>query len=104
MSTLIAEVRIECLQNIEDYYQATFAIEPQKCMPYISLFLKNAEMIATACNKTQAAVFQQYLNKLFAAMQQEDYVLVRDYIYYEIRPWIKSLKFRVKAEEHEFVN
>lgn len=82
----------EIIGYIDDYYSATFRISPGKCMPFIIAVAEKMEVVLPILTERQNKKMKQDLEKVLVSMQTEDYVVARDYLFYEIRASLMGVK------------
>lgn len=92
MSEDLNEELQKAVSAIDDYYGASFKLHPQRCTPFLVAFIEHAEKIVLGLTPNQRKRLQEYLHKTVLAMEEEDHVLVRDYLQYEIRPLLLGLR------------
>jgi hypothetical protein len=64
----------------------SFKIEPKRCMPFIQSIISRMDSIFGFVTQDKIALFTECLQRMFAAMESEDFVLLRDILVYELKP------------------
>lgn len=78
----------EAIELLDNYYHGSFKLPPQKCMPLLAAFVDKVAVISQLFDAKQVEIFNTHLAKTIEALQAQDYVLVKDYLKYEIRPML----------------
>lgn len=82
---------LAAVTEIENYYNKTFLIQPLRCNAYIVALVDTLEKVLAQTEGEEAAGLARCLEKVLLAMQAEDFVAVRDYLWYELRPRLLDL-------------
>lgn len=81
------------LENcINVYYSWTFRLAPEKCSSYFIAVLDGIEEIEKFLNKKENNTIKENVIKMLACLEKSDYVLIRDILIYEIKPFIVGLR------------
>ncbi len=84
---------LKSLENsIDDYYYCSFRLAPEKCSSHFIAVLDGLEMICNYLDKTENNTLQGYIQKMLTCLEQSDYVLMRDILIYEIKPFMGGLR------------
>lgn len=82
---------VEIERVIDGYYDTTFRVQNEKCMPFIQQLVEMLvglnDMLAVGAREK----LQLILRNILQAMESKDYVLIRDYLHYELRAFILSI-------------
>lgn len=99
------KVLYDLIENIEKdidmYYQYSFRVWPEKCYPVLLSIIQHIQQIDACLTAKQQKKMQSILKKIVAAMESQDFVLVRDLLHYELRLLINSFK---KGGKHNLYN
>lgn len=87
-----ADVLMSLEDCIDVYYSWSFRLAPEKCSSYFIAVLDGLEMIFNYLNKTENNTLKGYVLKMLTCLEQSDYVLMRDILQYEIKPFIGGLR------------
>lgn len=93
----------ELIQNINTYYGFSFKLSPAKLNSYLVSFLNSFQELMLFLNPEQVHSLNTSLMKLAEALERNDFVAVRDVLYYEIRPYLMDLstEYAVKLDARE---
>lgn len=80
------------LVDIDDFCQNSFKIAPEKCMPFIMSFIQHIDQLLLGFMPKQVKKIKKMLSDMVDALQKKDYVLVRDCLTYEIRPFLQKIQ------------
>jgi hypothetical protein len=81
----------EAIAAIESFYRGSFKLPPQRCLPFIAVLVDRLEQIKIFLTEKQTKKLNRFLAATLQAMQAGDYVLVNDYLVYEMKPFLASL-------------
>lgn len=81
----------EIEKTLLTYYDYSFRIENEKCMVLIEKLLSQLETLFIYIDKKEIDSVQGTLLKAVQAMDNKDYVLLRDVLYYDLYPLIKTI-------------
>lgn len=87
-----AEVISRTIMAIDDFCQCSYKIAPEKCMNFILAFLQDMDQLVLGLEPKEVKRVKKMLAKMLEALQNSDYVLVRDYMTYEIKPFIQRVE------------
>ena len=80
------------LQNISDFYENSFKISPDQCIPYLLSFIENMDYLSLRLSPKQSKKVNKLLGNIISALQEQDYVVVKDCLVYEIQPFLVKLQ------------
>lgn len=86
------QVLSEIFVDIDNFCQNSFKIVPEKCMPFIMSFIQHMDQLVLGLTPKQVKKVKKILFKVVEALQNKDYVLVRDYLSYEIKPFLQNIE------------
>ncbi len=81
-----AAMLIELIKMIDEYYRISLQVEPEKCMSYIHMYIQDIQGVLLQLSPQYIELLTGYLQQIMVAMEQQDYVTMRDIMYYEVRP------------------
>lgn len=85
------------VSSIDDYYEKSFLFTPEKSLRLVIPVVETIEKILSVLTVKQGERIKEYLLFVLQAMEKKDYVLVRDYLYYEIRSLLLGIAKLQKA-------
>lgn len=95
MNNAIAAV----IADIDQYYDYSFRISPEKCIPVVLLLIGHIEEAYPTLTKNQTTKLNSILQKVVDAMDAKDYVRMRDYLHYEFRALLLSFQTKIRKEK-----
>ncbi len=84
----------EAIENIDSFYHGSFKLPPQRCLPFVIALVDKLGSIEAYLTEKQKKRLNKFLAITLEAMQAGDYVLVNDYLVYELRPLLTGLAAR----------
>lgn len=78
--------------HIMEYIDATYKIWPQQCMPMLAVVFDDLEKVINSSSEKNQEELKRVLLKLLNAMENQDYVLIRDYLTYELLPLLDLMQ------------
>lgn len=91
MNTFSETVEL-ALQDIINFYENSFKISPDQCVPHILSFIENMGNLSLGLSPKQAKKINKLLEKIMSALQSQDYVVVKDCLMYEIKPFLTKIQ------------
>lgn len=81
------------LEDIENYYRASFKLPPDRCLPFLQSFFFNIKELLPHLGPSYTKRMETHLERLSLTLSDnnKDYVLLRDLLWYEIRPLLRNL-------------
>jgi hypothetical protein len=80
------------IREIDRYYHASFAIAPEKCMPMVMELLNRVEQLSRDFSGGEIAQINRILSEMMTAMENKDYVRLRDCMVYELKPFLSGVQ------------
>lgn len=87
------------IADIDQYYDYSFRISPEKCAPLVLLLIQHIEDVYPTLTKNQTTKLNSILQKIVEAMEAKDYVRMRDYLHYDLR--VSLLSFQTKSQKEK---
>lgn len=78
------------IDTINEYYDYSFQIQNKKCYPLINKLIQEIEDIFFYVKDQEKDEIQKKLIDMIAAMDSNDYVLLRDLLYYDLKEILKK--------------
>ncbi len=86
----------DALMSLEDcidvYYYWSFRLAPEKCSSHFIAVLNGLEIICKYLDKTGNNTIKENVQKMLACLEQNNHVLLRDILHYEIKSFIIDLR------------
>lgn len=79
------------INEIDQYYQATFIADPERCMATVMALLNKIEGLSRKLSAADILQTNIVLSDMLASMEAKDYVRLRDCLYYELKPMLFRL-------------
>jgi|GEM_PF-4878467 len=89
------EIQLEAINTIDEYYDYSFKIRNSQCYPLISRLIQQLEKVLGYVDVEQREILQEVLLNIVNAMSENDYVKLRDVLYYDLKE--KMQKAMVKG-------
>ncbi|BBB91712.1 MAG TPA: hypothetical protein PKA28_08900 [Methylomusa anaerophila] len=90
-SQKIKEILISLRNTAEHYYQSSFQLEPYRCKAILSLLVQDLQKMESHLGPEGQTELCRITDLVWTALEAEDWVLVRDYLHYELEPWLAQL-------------
>ncbi|HWQ60964.1 MAG TPA: hypothetical protein VN521_01560 [Negativicutes bacterium] len=84
----------EAIEDIDSFYHGSFKLPPQRCLPFFIALIDKLGGIEAFLTEKQKSRLNKFLAVTMEAMEAGDYVLVNDYLVYELRPLLAGLATR----------
>ena len=84
----------EAIDDIDSFYHGSFKLPPQRCLPFVIALVDKLGSIEPYMTGKQTNRLNKFLAMTLEAMEAGDYVLVNDYLVYELRPLLTGLAMR----------
>lgn len=81
----------EVIYEIDTFYQKSFELPSEQCAPLIISFVDKVVHILGTLSPKQTSRLNEQLSNIIQAMQVGDYVLVKDYLVYEVKPLLSGV-------------
>ncbi len=81
----------DVIQEIDRYYRSSFVIDPEKCMPMVMDLLYRIEQLSHGFSQIELARLNRILSEMMTAMENKDYVRLRDGFIYELKPFLNTI-------------
>ncbi|EGW36523.1 hypothetical protein [Desulfosporosinus sp. OT] len=81
LNSTIAKV----ITDIEQYYDFSFRIWPEKCIPLVFALIEHIEEVFPVLTTKQTTKLNEVLKKVIETLEVKDYVRMRDYLHYDLR-------------------
>jgi hypothetical protein len=88
----------EIVTLINKYYDASFRMKEENCLPFIQQLLEKVKILEGLIAAEARGQLQIILQDVQQAMQNRDYVLVRDKLHYELRTFVVMLLANIQVE------
>lgn len=86
------EVLSKTIMDMDDYCQYSFKLAPEKSIKFIVSFLQHMDQLVLGLEPRDVKKVKKLLSKMLEALQNSDYVLIRDYMTYELKPFIQRVE------------
>jgi hypothetical protein len=88
----ISEQIEDILTHIDLYYEQSFRVVPEECNSLLVTLAEKIEKIASELKPEQTHKLNEFLIAILQAMKKGDSVMTRDYIWYELKPFLIKLR------------
>lgn len=85
------EQAAEILKTINEYYEVSFCISSEKCMPFILQLIEQLQFLLELLDRDRQQNLNEILCRMLAAMEEKDGVLLRDLLHYDLRTFIMAI-------------
>lgn len=82
------------IDDIDSFYHGSFKLPPQRCLPFVIALVDKLGTLEAFLTEKQKRRLNKFLAMTLEAMEIGDYVLVNDYLVYELRPLLTGLATR----------
>ena len=82
---------VEAIQTIEAYYDYSFKIHNSRCYPLINKLIQQLEDVLGCIDIQQKEEVQATLMNIVEAISSNDYVKLRDILYYDLITLLQKL-------------
>lgn len=80
------------LAQLDLYYEQSFRVTPEECNPQLYALAGIIEKIAPQLKPEQTLRLNELLGMVVNAMGKGDTVLTRDFLHYELKPFLGKLR------------
>ncbi len=84
----------EAIDDIDSFYHGSFKLPPQRCLPFVIALVDKLGSIEPYLTEQPTTRLNKLLAMTLEAMEAGDYVLVNDYLVYELKPLLTGLATR----------
>lgn len=81
----------ELLNNIEVFYIESLKMAPETCLEEAERVINALEAIVKYLSCSEVDAIKKTLEKAYNAWENKDFVLARDYFYFEMKPYIERI-------------
>ena len=96
MAEMIKDRLNEIINEIDRYYWASFKTHPKDCTPLIISLTARINEVLPRLSEHEMHQVLQLLKQLLLAMQNGDFVAVKDCLWYELKPALLRMAQRHK--------